>query len=67
MHTKVAIGPFPTNLLGIDVLKGRQWYDTQGNSWSFGIPQIRKLSELSWTEVRSLQAAPALPRPKLLT
>jgi len=38
VDTMVAVGPFQMNLLGMDVLKGKQWRDTQGNSWSFGAP-----------------------------
>lgn len=65
VNTMVAVGSFQMNLLGIDVLKGRQWRDTQGNSWSFGVPQIRQLAETSSLEVRLLQAAPTLPPSKL--
>ena len=65
VNTMVAIGSFQMNILGIDVLKGRQWHDTQGNSWSFGTPQIRQLVEMPWAEVRLLQAAPTLPLSKI--
>ena len=65
INTMVAIGPFQTNILGMAALKGRQWHDTQGKSWSFGIPQVRQLTETSWAEVRLLQTAPALPPSKI--
>jgi len=58
-------GTFPNEPLGMDVLKGKQWRDTQGNSWSFGAPQIRQLAQTPSAEVRLLQAAPALPPSKL--
>jgi len=65
MDTMVAVGPFHMKLLGMDVLKGKQWRDTQGNPWSFGAPQIRQLPKTPSAEVRLLQVAPALPPSKL--
>jgi len=53
------------NLLGMDVLRGKQWCDTRGNSWSFSAHQIRQLAKTPSAEVRLLQAAPALPPSKL--
>jgi len=54
VDTMVAVGPFQINLLGMDILKGKQWCDTQGNSWSFGVPQIRQLAKTPSTERRLL-------------
>jgi len=65
MDTMVAVGLFQMKLLGMDVLKGKQWHDTQRNSWSFDAPQIRQLAKTPSAEVRLLQAAPALPPSKL--
>ena len=65
VDTMVAVGPFQMNLLGMDVLKGKQWRDTQGNSWSFHAPQIRQLAKAPSAEVRLLQVAPALLPSKL--
>jgi len=65
VDTMVAVGPFQMNLLGMDVFKGKQWCDTQRNSWYFGAPQIRQLAKTPSAEVRLLQAAPALPPSKL--
>jgi len=65
VDTMVAVGPFQMNLLGLDVSKGKQWRDTQGNSWSFSAPQIRQLAQTASAEVHLLQAAPALPPSKL--
>jgi len=65
VDTTVAVGPFQMNLLGMDVSKGKQWRDTQGNSWSFGAPQIRQLAQTPSAELRLLQAPPALPPSKL--
>jgi len=64
VDTMVAVGPFQMNLLGMDVLKGKQLRDTQGNSWSFGAPQIRQLAKTPSAGVRLLQASPALPSSK---
>jgi len=64
VDTMVAVGPFQMNLLGMDILKGKQWCDTQGNSWSFSAPQITQLAKIPSAEVRLLQAAPALPPAK---
>ena len=58
-------GTFQMNLLGMDVLRGKQWCDTRGNSWSFSAHQIRQLAKTPSAEVRLLQAAPALPPSKL--
>jgi len=65
VDTMVAVGPFQMNLLGMDVLKGKQWRDTQGNWWSFSVPQIRQLAKTPGMEVHLLQAVPALPPSKL--
>jgi len=65
VDTMVAVGLFQMNLLGMDVLKGEQWHDTQGNSWSFSVPQIRQLAKTPSVKVHLLQAAPALPPSKL--
>ncbi|XP_064361548.1 uncharacterized protein LOC112984442 [Dromaius novaehollandiae] len=65
VDTMVAVGPFQMNLLGIDVLKGKQWRDTQGNSWSFGVPQVRRLTGDFGVAVRLLQVAPPLPPSQL--
>jgi len=65
VDTMVAVGPFQMKLLDMDDLKGKQRRDTQGNSWSFGAPQIRQLAKTPSAEVRLLQAAPALPPSKL--
>ena len=65
VNTMAAVGPFQMNLLGIDILKGKQWRDTQRNSWSFGVPQIRQLTRTFGAAVRLLQAAPPLPPSQL--
>ena len=65
VDTMVAVGLFQMNLLGMDVLKGKQWRDTQGNWWSFSVPQIRQLAKTPGMEVHLLQAVPALPPSKL--
>jgi len=59
VDTMVAMGPFQLNLLGMDVVKGKQWRDTQGSSWSFGAPRIRQLDQTPSAEVWLL--CPALP------
>ena len=46
---KLFIGDIPNNLLGMDVLAGRQWEDEEGCLWSFGTPRLN---------VRLLQVAP---------
>ncbi|RMB96167.1 hypothetical protein DUI87_27228 [Hirundo rustica rustica] len=51
----MVIGDIPNNLLGMDVLAGRQWEDSEGFLWSFGTPPIN---------IRLLQTAPALPYSK---
>lgn len=52
----MAVGNIPFNLLGVDVLKGRQWEDTEGLVWSFGTPQLY---------IRLLKMAPPLPFSKI--
>ena len=54
MDTMVAVGPFQMKLLDMDDLKGKQRRDTQGNSWSFGVPQIGQLAKTPSTERRLL-------------
>ena len=49
----------------MEVLKGKQWRNTQGISWSFGARQIRQLAKAPNVEMRLLQAASALPPAKL--
>ncbi|MCQ4179388.1 hypothetical protein FK518_27930, partial [Klebsiella pneumoniae] len=48
----MVIGNIPTNLLGMDVLKGKGWKDPEGLWWTFGTPQLN---------IRLLQTAPSLP------
>jgi len=61
----VVVGTLQKNILDMDVLKGKQRHDTQGNSWSFDAPQIKQLAKIPGMEVHLLQAAPALPSSKL--
>ena len=49
-------GPFPLNLLELDVLRGKVWTDDKGGSWSFGAPPM---------DVRLLQAASLVPPSKV--
>ncbi|KAF4804603.1 hypothetical protein TURU_006377 [Turdus rufiventris] len=53
---KLVIGDIPNNLLGMDVLAGRQWEDDEGYLWSFGTPRLN---------IRLLQVAPHLPFSKI--
>ncbi|MCQ4078797.1 hypothetical protein FK519_28945, partial [Klebsiella pneumoniae] len=46
----MVIGNIPTNLLGMDVLKGKGWKDPEGLWWTFGTPQLN---------IRLLQTAPS--------
>ena len=52
----MVVGNIPTNLLGIDALKGRGWEDSEGLLWTFGTPQLN---------IRLLQTAPPLPLSKI--
>ncbi|KAK4806458.1 hypothetical protein QYF61_013951 [Mycteria americana] len=54
----MAVGPYPVNILGLDVLKGRGWEDSSGKEWKFGSPTT--------TSVRLLQMAPTLPPSKIV-
>ena len=49
------LGNFPTNILGLDLLKGQAWVDSKGREWKFGSPTA---------SIRLLQQAPALPPSK---
>ncbi|KAL2293754.1 hypothetical protein Nmel_018945, partial [Mimus melanotis] len=53
---KIAIGDIPNDLLGMDVLAGRQWEDEDGCLWSFGNPCFN---------INLLQTAPSLPFSKI--
>lgn len=57
LTVKMVIGDIPNNLLGMDVLAGRQWEDTEGFLWSFGTPRL---------SFRLLQTAPVLPYSKII-
>ena len=48
----MVVGDIPTNLLGMDALRGKQWEDSEGLLWTFGTPPLH---------VRLLQTAPPLP------
>lgn len=52
----MVVGNIPTNLLGIDALKGRGWEDSEGLLWTFGTSQLN---------IRLLQTAPLLPFSKV--
>ncbi|KAK4806973.1 hypothetical protein QYF61_027340 [Mycteria americana] len=54
----MVVGPYPVNILGLDVLKGRGWEDSSGKEWKFGFPTT--------TSVRLLQMAPTLPPSKIV-
>ena len=56
---EVALSPYKGNILGFDVLAGRQWCLPGGRVWSFGS------REAEATDVSVLQTAPALPPSKL--
>ncbi|KAK4810916.1 hypothetical protein QYF61_013324 [Mycteria americana] len=53
----MAVGPYPVNILGLDVLKGRGWEDSSGKEWKFGS---------TTTSVQLLQMAPTLPPSKIV-
>lgn len=51
------LGRLPTNILGLDLLRGRAWVDSKGKEWVFGLPTVT---------VRLLQSAPELPPSKVV-
>ncbi|XP_040977018.1 uncharacterized protein LOC121232714 [Aquila chrysaetos chrysaetos] len=57
VEVTMILGPLPTNILGLDLLKGRSWVDSKGREWKFGCPAI---------SVRLLQSAPTLPSSKIV-
>lgn len=36
IETLIVLGHFLTNLLGLDLLKGKSWTDEEGKIWTFG-------------------------------
>ena len=56
---EVALSPYKGNILGFDVLAGRQWCLPGSRIWSCGSREAKA------TDVRVLQTAPALPHSKL--
>lgn len=52
--TTVIISVLPTNILGLDLLKGKAWIDSKGREWKFGSPVVL---------IRLLQTVPQLPPP----
>lgn len=49
------LGTFPTNILGVDLLKGWTWTDLKVKEWVFGLLTV---------SMRLLQPAPELPPSK---
>ena len=39
----MVVGPYPVNILGLDVLKGRGWKDSSRKEWKFGSPTITSI------------------------
>ena len=56
---EVALSPYKGNILGFDVLAGKQWCLPDGRVWSFGGRAKGSV------HVKTLQVAPSLPRSKV--
>lgn len=52
VETLMVLGKFPTDLLGLDLLKGRSWTNDKGKIWAF---------EKETQHLCLLSSAPALP------
>ena len=57
VEVTMILGPLPTSILGLDLLKGQPWVDSRGREWKFGCPAI---------SMRLLQSAPTLPPSKIV-
>ncbi|KAK4816905.1 hypothetical protein QYF61_024915 [Mycteria americana] len=57
---EVALSPYKGNILGFDILAGKQWRRPNGSLWSFGSRGA------GTARIRTLQSAPALPPSKVI-